>query len=75
MTFKLTAFPCFAASISIGIGKCVRAGTGSLKPKPASKMALDAKAPQPIAKWRRVNIVEFRASSLQHITALIDPTD
>jgi len=36
----------------------------------ASTTALDAKAPQPIANLRRVNNIEFRASSVQQITLL-----
>src|SRR5271157_1184292 len=59
MAFKWPAFPCFAASISIGIGRCVSAGAGSVKPSGASKMALEAKAPQPIANLRRVNIMKL----------------
>jgi hypothetical protein len=38
-------------------------------------MALDAKAPQPIANFRRVNNIEFRASSVQHIILLLDTID
>jgi len=59
MAFKWMAFPCFAASISIGIGRCVSAGAESVKPSGASRMPLDARAPQPIAKLRRVNIMKL----------------
>ena len=59
MAFKWTAFPCFAASISFGIGRSVPTGAGSVKPNGASRMALDAKAPQPIANLRRVNVMKL----------------
>ena len=54
MTLRLTAFPCLAASISLGIGKGVLNGAGSPMPYRAQMSALDANAPQPRAKVRRV---------------------
>src|SRR6516164_10508667 len=75
ITFKLTAFPCFAGSSRIGIGRGEPSDTGSLKPNRASKMALDAKAPQPIANLRRVNNIEFRASTCSVSSCLLDPID
>jgi hypothetical protein len=38
-------------------------------------MALEAKAPQPIANLRRVNIMKLGASSVQHIILFTETTD
>ena len=57
MTFRLTAFPCLAASMSVGIGRRVLNGPGSPMPCRAQMKALDANAPQPMAKLRRVRVM------------------
>ncbi len=45
---------------------------GIAKPKPRGK---DGECSQPIANLRRVNNMEFRASSVQHIILLVHTTD
>ncbi|MFZ2076909.1 MAG: hypothetical protein WAV38_09750 [Xanthobacteraceae bacterium] len=57
--FQVDGVSLFAASISVGIGRCVSSGAGSVKPSGASRMAREAKAPQPIANLRRVNIMKI----------------
>src|SRR5262249_44066371 len=55
MTLRLTAFPCLAASMSLGIGKGVLKCAELPIPRCAQISALDAaNAPQPRAKFRRV---------------------
>jgi hypothetical protein len=46
-----------------------------LRFKDQRTMALEAKAPQPIANLRRVNIMKLGASSVQHIILFTETTD
>src|SRR5437870_2007327 len=77
MTFSLTAFPCLAASTRGGIGRGLLNGAGSPIPCRAQMKALEANAPQPMAKLRRVRIMRLEAictislSGRQSVAALI----
>ncbi len=56
VTFSLTALPCFAASISSGIGRGVLNGAGSPLPDRPAMRPLDTSAAEPLANWRLVSM-------------------
>src|SRR5579863_10735789 len=60
MTLRLTALPCFAASMNRGIGRGVVKGADSVLPSRTQGTAPSANAVPPIAKLRRVSIIAIR---------------
>jgi hypothetical protein len=63
MAVRLIELPCFAESISFGIGKRVRDGAEPPIPSRSDRTAVVANAPHPIANLRRVSLMMLLISA------------